>query len=318
MSDRDDLFGRRYQITVYKTNSPEDAENFKVEKSDDFDVLVITQAKIEFELERTLKHNPNQCSLRIYNLNESSRTTFKDDNLYLVFEAGYIGNMNVLFAGDVTYALSEHDGTEWVTHLEVADGDRMLASARISRSYRPGTTFRTVLSDAYSSVGQQLPDNVRSDPAFARTLPNGYSAFGDLRQFMTKILRPLGYSWSVQDGKIQVLSPEGTTNTVFTLSAANAMIGAPEFGQPPRTTKKGKKKHPTVTVKCLLYPQLRPGGIVELLSETISGSFKLLSVKHKGDYTGKDWVTEVEINPLSEVTERTNQLGGNASKRPQR
>lgn len=314
----DQFKDRFYRLTVNFTDTPENAEEYQVNVKDPLASIVITGHHIEFEIERNLKRGPNQCSMKITNLNEATRTAFKQSNIHVALEAGYASNYSLIFSGDVTYALSEHDGTEWVTHLDCADGDRMLASARISRSYKAGTTVRSILVDAYKSLGQKVPDNVESDQAFSKVLPRGYTAFGEIKSFFTTVLKPLGFSWSVQDGQVQILSPETTTNQVFTLSSANAMIGSPEFGQPPRTTKKGKKKHPTVTVKSLLYPQLRPGAIVELQARDISGQFKLLSVKHKGSFHGKEWITEVEINPLSETTTRTNQLGGNPTRPAQR
>lgn len=312
------LFKRVYRLSAYTTSSPSSAEEFKVEIKEQIVGIIIKEMQIEFDIDRNLKKSPNQCSIKITNLNEESRTAFKELDLYVVLEAGYEDNYSVLFSGDVTYAMSEHDDTEWVTHLECGDGDRLIAGARIARSYKPGSSIRGIVNDVYAGLGQRVPESIASDSAFDKELPRGYTAFGDVRRVLTQVLKPLGFSWSVQDGQVQILSPESTTNQIFVLSQSNAMIGSPEFGQPPRTTKKGKRKNPTVTVKCLLFPQLRPGGIIELQSKEISGQFKLLSVKHKGSFVGNEWTTEMEINPLGEATTRTNSLGGNPARPVQR
>lgn len=307
------LFKRFCRLTVTRTDAPEDPTEYKIDPLAGDQGFVIEKMRIEFEIERNLKSSPNTCSIRITNLNEASRTAFKEAQLRVVLEAGYEDNYSVIFSGDVTYAMSELDGPNWITHVECGDGDRIFASARVGRSYKAGTQVRTIITDALASIGQAVPDNVKTDPAFSRIVPRGYTAFGELKQFMTGVLKPLGYSWSIQDNKIQILGPAQTSNQAYTLSSANGMIGSPEFGQPPRTTKKGKKKQPTVTVKSLLYPQLRPGAEVNLVSRDLVGQFKLLSVKHVGDsWTGR-WDTEIEINPNTEKA-RTNKLGGNPTK----
>ena len=70
------------------------------------------------------------------------------------------------------------------------------------------------------------------------------------------------------------------------------MIGTPEFGSPPKS---GKPPH--MTVRCLLYPELVPGDLVQLSSRAKSGLFKLVKVTHSGDTHAADWQTEVEIQP---------------------
>src|SRR3990167_7763326 len=119
------LFDRRVRLTVVSTTTPtfEDSYGIKVEGANS---LIIEDMRVEFDIEHNLKKHPNSCSVKITNLNEHSRTAFKKTPLRVTLEAGYVGQLATIFTGDVTYAMSTLDGPNWVTMLQLGDGDRVL------------------------------------------------------------------------------------------------------------------------------------------------------------------------------------------------
>lgn len=285
------LFKRQARVTIRSTTVPlfEDLYDVKIEGAS---ALIIEDLRIEFSIEHNLKKHPNQCLVKITGLSQATRSALKKAPLKMVLEAGYEGGMAVIFQGDITYALSTLDGPDWVTEIQGGDGDRVFSNARVNKTYAPGTTIESVMKDAMASVGQELPDVIKNSSYFKETLQAGLAVAGKHKDFIPKILAKGGYTWSIQDGQPIILQTDQATGQTYHISEETGLIGSPEFGHPNR-----KGKAPDVTVRTLLYPEIRPGHPVYIKSRELDGLFKVKKVRHKGDTHGNDWVTEVEIQP---------------------
>ena len=77
------------------------------------------------------------------------------------------------------------------------------------------------------------------------------------------------------------------------IDQAAGMIGSPDVAPP---SKPGKK--PTITVRCLLLPEAKPGGLVDIVSRTVTGLHRLRDITHTGDTHGEDWTTAMEVTAL--------------------
>ncbi len=288
------LFDRRARVTVLSTSTPlfEDSYDIKVEPHTNG--LVIEDQRIEFEIEHNLKKHPNSCTIRITNLNEETRSAFKKTPLRVTLEAGYADRTSTIFTGDVIYAMSALDGSDWVTMLQVGDGDRVIGNARVNKSYAAGVKKISIIEDALKALGQQVPDNIRNHPAFQKVVQGGMALYGKHTDVLDSLLKPEGFSMSIQDNQPMILSEDTAVGQTYTISEENGMIGSPEFGRPSR-----KGKAPDVTVRSLLYPEIRPGHPVNVTTRDLNGLFKVKDVKHKGDTHGTDWMTTVEIKPMS-------------------
>ncbi len=273
------------------TTVPASDEQFRVDTIEETTV-VIENCRIEFDIEHNLKKHPNSCVIKITNLNEATRSLFKSSPLKIALEAGYADSAALLFSGDVTFALSSLDGPNWVTTIEGGDGYRVIANATVNKSYKEGTTKGSIMKEAFDRIGSALPDNIKNSAIYNEVIQGGIALSGNVIPEMDKLLKPNGYSMSIQDGKPMILQEDETVGDTYTLGEAEGMIGSPEFGKP---SKKGRP--PDVRLRCLLHPKIRPGHDVEINSHELKGTFKVKSVKHRGDTHGGDWVTEVEIAP---------------------
>jgi hypothetical protein len=255
--------------------------------------IEITDLRIKFKVERSLTKTPNQADVYIYNLAESTRADFEVKPLAVQISAGFDGEAQLLFDGDLRFGMSEQDGPTWSTLLQLGDGDRAYSNARINKSYKDGTTYRTVLTDVAHSMGVELPARLAADPALDVQFRTGESAFGYSRDVLSRIL-PFGYHWSFQSGNLEVLRDDQLSSTTAILvDKDHGLIGTPKFGTPPRS---GKPPH--VTVKCQINPEIVPGCLVNLVSRNKSGFFRAEKVRHLGDTHGNEWRTEIEIKPI--------------------
>lgn len=289
------LFGRSVAVTLWRTEVPKDATKFITKPLGAGEQLEVSQLRVKFKIERDFSKHPNTADIEIFNLAPDSRSDLETKPLRVQLLAGYDGINRLLTIGDVTFAMSKLDGTEWVTLIQVADSGRTYGFSRVNKSYKPGTTYRTILKDCARSMGLTLPTALDKNRALDKQFATGAVSIGPARDELTRLLAPFGYDWSIQNGALRVLADNQAIarQEPLEISATTGMIGTPEFGSPPKSG-----KTPDINVKMLLRPELVPGDLIQLNSIAKKGKFKVQKVTHTGDTHAGDWTTEIEIKAI--------------------
>lgn len=259
--------------------------------------IEIENLRFQFEIEKSLDKEPNKCEIKITNLSPTTRTDLTTKPIIVIVMAGYDGVARYLFKGDLRFGFSAKENEDWVTTLQLADGDRAYRHAQVHKSYRRGVSVLTVLRDVVSSMGLKLDPHMSSSPELQRALTSGRALSGAAAEELTQLLEPYGYTWSIQDGRMQILKDSDVREgEALAINESTGMIGSPEYQVPDKVTK--KRNGPKLRVKLLLYPELTPGARVQVLSRDVSGAFKIERVSHTGDTLDGDWITEIEAAPL--------------------
>lgn len=284
------LYRRTAKLTVFR-----DGKDFTTENPTGIE---ITDLRFKFEVQRSLTSTPNTADVWIHNLAPRTRAELEGKNLTVQLEAGYDNVNRLLCVGNVHFAMSEEQHTDWVTLLQLTDNGRGITFGRTNKSYGPGTTVRKVIQDVAATMGLNLPSNLVNDSALDRRLPTGIVAAGPSSLELTRLLAPFGYHWSVQNGRLVVLrDEEHMGGEALLIDEGHGMIGTPQFGSPSR---RGAPAH--VNIKTLLYPEVEPGALVRVRSRSLGGGqgdFKVDKVKHTGDTHGATtWVTEAQVVPV--------------------
>lgn len=266
--------------------------------------IEITDMRVRFEIERHVKSDPNRCEVIITNLAERTRSLCEKKPLQVWIDAGYDGVLYQLFTGDLRLGFSKLEKPEWHTHMQLGDGDRALRLARVNRSYASGTPIMTAVRDTAASMGLTL------NPAEASKLASLQIQFlapkavqGSSRDELTRLLSPYGITWSIQNGRLQLLrDTDALQGQTVLVSQDTGLIGSPSFTTPTQgSSLKGKPSQ--VRFKMLLYPLLTPGQLVEVHSRDIAGrTFRVERLTHRGDTHGDEWFTEVEASPAQPGT----------------
>lgn len=279
------LYNRKCSLSIYKPSGYFDDGN---------NAIRISDLRVTFRVEKSLQKEPNTAEIEVYNLNQGSRALTQTKPIAVRLEAGYDGNTELLFVGDVNWASSKLGATDWVTRLQCGDGSRAFNFARINKSYRAGTPAVDVLKDVAGSMGLKVPTSAGEAVEFAKQFVSGKTSFGSSSLELDRIVKNAGRSWSVQNGKLQIVKdgvPIGRTQ--YTISEDTGMIGSPEYGAP-----RNAKETPTITVRMLLHPGLAPGGLARIKSREVSGDFRIEKVSHSGDSQSQDWTTTIEAKHL--------------------
>lgn len=267
--------------------------------------VVIRDLRVRIQAEKHLGREPNTCTVIVDNLSETTRAALQTKPLHVLVEAGYAGQVQRLFSGDVRWAQSRRLGVQWETTLQIADGDRAYRHARVLRSYRGGVDVATAVREAATAMGLEVPAAVEG---LRQQFAAGLALRGRASDVMSRLLEPTGYDWSIQDGRLQLLR-EGDVRVdqAAVISQDTGMVDTPELGaptDPPRAAdgagsspRIGRGK-PILSVRTLLYPGLVPGGRILMKSRSINGLYKVLRLAHTGDTRGLEWFTDVEATPL--------------------
>lgn len=287
MSDR--LYKRSAAVTLargrvgeYQTAIPDNA-------------IIITDLRVQFAIEKSLKGEPNTCDITISNLSAQTRAEFSSKPLYVILEVGYDDNpLKRLFAGDVIWAPSTRRPPDWETLIQAGDGTRASVHARLNRSYRSGINKKTILKDLASAMGMTIPTSIAEARALQDQFVSGVTVSGQSSVEMDRLLKSAGMEYSIQGGELQIVETGGVTqDRAWFMSADDGMIGTPVLSVPTESN-----KTPTLTVQSLIFPELTPGGKLELISESLSGTYRITRVTHAGDTHGDTWLTTVEGKPL--------------------
>jgi hypothetical protein len=246
--------------------------------------------RVAFSLEKTIKAEPNKGEITVSNLAEATRAELQRKPLAVRLEAGYDGELERLFVGDARYVQSKRDGASWLTMIQLGDGERSYQFGRVNRSFRRGITVGAAIREVASAMGLPVTVNANLTELDQKQFVSGLTLFGPGRRELTRLLQPHGREWSIQDGRLQILTAEEARfDQAVLVSQDTGMIGSPEFGVP---EKKGGK--PALSVKMLLYPGLTPGGRIQVVSNNINGLFRIEKVRHSGDTHGEEWYSEIE------------------------
>lgn len=298
------LFGRRVVLTV-AVPTGQSLNDYSA------DVIELSDLDFEFSVKKSLGKEPNTAEISVYNLSEQSRAALQSRSLRVTLQAGYQDTVATIFVGDSRDIDSTLDGSDWVTTIQLGDGERGYRWGHVNESFREGVSVIDVVRKLADRM--QLDSTAVSDLAALRgkQYVSGYTAYGRSARELDRILKGYGLEWSIQDGKLQILQPDtATTETLVELSRTSGMLGAPTLNTPegasrvlnPFTasveTRRGKGK-PTLKVKSLLQPEIRPGRRITVDSVTgIKGTFRVTAIEHRGQTWGGPWETQIEASPV--------------------
>lgn len=294
-----DLFNRDLTIKI-------GAQTLAMQLTDPVSRRVYPMLRTVFTVVKTGKKEPNTAVVDVYNLNLVNRTTLQagadllteleaagiGHEWPLIVEAGYVNTIQQIFSGNVDFVDSRREnGTEWMTTFEASDGGKKYSEARLSVTFGPGTTVQLLLTTAAAAMGVGLGNSAAKFALAKRGLvlfKKGVTVNGRVSKILNKYINGLGYTWSIQDGTLQVLAPDETLiGEVVVLNSATGLVGSPEVGE------KG-----IVTARSLLQGSIIPGRRVLIESDKVTGFFKAQKVTHTGDTWAEDWYTEFEGVPV--------------------
>ena len=257
--------------------------------------ITITAPKIEINLKFEADATPTNGTVSIYNLSRDTERDIDEAGNDIVIDAGYEQQISTILTGSVQRIEKLREGLHRIIKLNVTS--QSIAKKRLSgmtvNSWPPGTQRRVIVSDI---VKQDLKmrhgplDLLDSPPRGTSVVENGFnwsqSSMGALKLLIINVGLTF---YEDSDGVFQINKPgvkSEVANEVM-LSDRNGLL------ESPAVTEEG------VRIKSLLNPSFKVGTTVGLTSEYVNGSYKVVSVLHKGDnWDGGMFTTELDCRPV--------------------
>lgn len=259
--------------------------------------LRVDELRIVFKVKKDGGSKPNTSEVEITGLNEASRAAVQSKGAPLIIQAGFPTTIATLFSGTVRTADPTHTNADWVTKIRSGDGEIPYAFATLSNSYRAGTPVRVVLTELVDSLGIDPGNSRRVFAALSEQFVHGHTAHGASSRQLDEILGGLGFEWSIQDGRFQVLKRgDASLEEVVELAADSGLIGSPEHGS--GDGQKPVPKSSIVKLTATIQPRLKPGSRISVKSAGVNGVHRVLTVEHEGDTHGPKWETRVDAVPV--------------------
>lgn len=270
--------------------------------------LSIDKLKIKFEINKTIQPTPNTALIKIYNLSPDHETLVQHEFDEVILNAGYEGNVRVVFRGNIKHVFKYKDKTDYVTEIEAADGDRDFRTSVMNETLSAGTTTSHILSRAVASFTNTLQGYSNIEES---THIRGVVLSGNTRDILHNLAREAGANWSVQDGQLTIVKTDSTLpHTAIAINSNTGLLDAPEIND------KG------IGLKCLMNPDILINGKVQLNNNNIKvreksksllssssqklvkekmspvrldpdGIYKVISLQHRGSNREQEWITEL-------------------------
>ncbi len=242
-----------------------------------------------FRVHKSLKPEPNTAELTVFNLNPAHRSALEQlKTASVLIEAGYEGGTSTLFLGDLRTAISVDEGPDIVTKLSSGDGEKATKTARVKVSMKKGVANpQKVLETIAKSLGVgsgNLKQALGQLGGLANCFSEGAVLSGSSFREMNSVCKSLGLSWSIQNGKLQILTlRKALDGQAIKLSKDTGMIGSPTVDN-----------DGVLTCCMLLAPDVFPGRKLVLDGRRLKGQYRIESCDYSGDTHGQDWYIKIE------------------------
>ncbi len=267
--------------------------------------LDLSGLRIVFKIKKSDAQTPNTAEIRVYNLAPDTANQIRKEFKRVVLQAGYESNYGIIFDGNIKQVrMGREDGTDSYIDIAAGDGDVAYNYAVVNTTLAAGAKQSDQIGAAsVAMAGKGVRKGHIADTGTA-ALPRGKVMYGNARDYLRQSAETSGTTWSIQDGKLQIVPLTSVLpNQAVLLNSKTGLVGTPEQAEG------------GITVKCLLNPMLKIAGKVKIAEADVStaklpdtskdapankpaaisadGIYRLLTVEHGGDTRGNDWYSDL-------------------------
>ena len=247
-----------------------------------FDIVTIS---LPFTIDFDINRNPlaELCtgSVRIYNLNETTRNRlykdqykmYRDNTDNVIYRscellAGYGNELSNIFRGNITRCFSKREGTNYITTIEIYDGQYALANGDVSDTIPAGTTKR----EAISTMMGHLP-NIKKKVIgnYDGTIQRAMSIVGNVGDLLNEITSGGFFidsevAYALGDG-------ECVKGDINVINSNSGLLGSPQ------------REETLLTFDMIFEPRVKIAQMLSLESDTekiFNGVYKVIALQHRG------------------------------------
>lgn len=206
-------YDRSYELTII---SPEGLSR------------VITGLRIQFEITKSILSYPNLCKLTIFNANQDTLSILQRKYTKIVLNAGYKGDIGLLFKGQVRNVFQGRQGTEKSLVVYAGDGERDWQNAQFNKTFTESVTIKAAIEEVLKSFGEVTTGVIEGIPNVADKI-RGQTLSGSSKDILDKFADEYGFNWSIQNEEVVIVPDESPIqgDQAVLVSAATGMLNSP-------------------------------------------------------------------------------------------
>ena len=231
---------------------------------------------LEFDVIRSIAISPNSSTIRISNLNESTRNLIRKDTWelgdfrFINLKAGYSERgISTIFSGNINIARSYREGVNYITDIECFDGGFGLINGQTDISFTKGTTRSSMMKQAMKDMPGVSVGKIGK--GFDIKLSRGNSKTGKSVSIIEDLA---GGAFFVDNGVGNVLGDnECLKGSLDVIDSSMGILSTPRY------------ENTHVTIEMLLEPRIIVGQKLTIdssFNKAFNLEYKVISVHHKG------------------------------------
>src|SRR5690606_9309413 len=236
--------------------------------------------EIHFQVDFDNKPETNTAEIKIYNLSDDTIARIKRGQ-NLILNAGYVGDVGTIFAGDITKVVTEWEGTDKITRIVAGDGAEAWLNATVSKTYRPGIRASQIIRDIIGGFGLEIGTIRLAEDV---TYSNGRSVHGKLRQVLQGIVQDCKSKMTITNGVILIRPPAAGTQTSFLLNSVTGVLGTLDYID---------SFDAAFSLEYLLDNGITAESLLHNESATAGRKFCVVKGSLKGDH--HSWTTQMDV-----------------------
>lgn len=191
-------------------------------------VRIIRDLRVLFEITKSILSFPNRMKLTLINAAPDTIAALQSKFTKVTLNAGYRGNIKLLFTGQIRNVFQERNPTDTRTIVYAGDGQRDWENATFDRTFTDTVSIIAAIREvvaAFQDISIGTLEGVPEVANMVRGQTLSGSPFGILDDYASEY----GFTWSVQDGEVVIVQDDeplqGSVAVVVT--AATGMVDSP-------------------------------------------------------------------------------------------
>ena len=239
---------------------------------------------IDFSIALDQEAEPNQSSLSLYNVSDTS-IAFMKYGSEIIINAGYDKDVGTVFKGQLFWSEKQELETERKVNIIAGDAAQKWMTKTANKKYNGKIKASRVIKDLLSIFGVEIAFfELNKDVEYEKGLTISESVQSALRKIVIDDCESRLY---VLNGRVFIRKPGTGYNIQFTLNERSGLIGTPQ-----RLDKDNKIGY---TVFSLLNHRLSINSIIIINSKTANGRFRVDKVIHNMDRSS--FISQMEVFP---------------------
>ena len=243
------------------------------------------------------------ATVNAYNLSANTRNSIKKGDPVII-NAGYEGDLGVIFVGQVSGLSHKHSSTEWTTKITATEALDQWLTAQVNKTYTKSIKAKAMVQDLLNIFGIEVGT---FELAIDKEYPRGRVCKGKLKDVLKEIVvSDCKSRFLIRSGAVYINDPtKGVQNGLTLTPQSGLLISGKEteetvvaVGNDSQKSASAKSEEGNyISRECLLNYHIGPAEQVRVQSKSLSGTFIVASGKHIGSPKG-NWKTTIELKPL--------------------